>query len=254
MTLQKLTVHLTTIIFGAAIALVLVITGLLPVGTASADSDATLACVDQNGNGLIDKQEVIDVIAAYLWETPIPPPEPTPPATPTPTSTATPTLTPTPPPGDGTSRSKAWPYGYKFQAGNFDMQITSVDLDAWPEILEENQFNDPPDDGYRFVMWTMDVENVRGSVDESEYISYTDFELVGSRNVQYLPYGENSCGVIPDDLWVQLYRGGGTTGNVCFAVPTDETGLTFLYDTYHDDAEGELFSVEVWFKGLPPSN
>ena len=30
-TLQKLTVHLTTIIFGAAIALVLVITGLLPV-------------------------------------------------------------------------------------------------------------------------------------------------------------------------------------------------------------------------------
>ena len=50
-------------------------------------------CVDTNGNGAIDKAEVIAVINLYLFG---PAPGPTPTATPTPT-------------GDGTKRSTAWP-------------------------------------------------------------------------------------------------------------------------------------------------
>ena len=135
------------------------------------------------------------------------------------------------------------------------MQIVALDTDAWPEVQEENQFNDPPEEGDRYVMWTIEVENVRGSVDEYEDISYYDFEVVGEKNaVTYSPFSDG-CGVIPDPLGdllgAKLYKGGETSGNVCFSVPTDETGLTFLYDDSHDDAAGESFSVEVWFKGLP---
>ena len=204
-------------------------------------------CVDANGNGVIDKSEVITVINAYLFGPPAAP-EPTP--MPTPGPTVAPTPAPTPEPTqDGTTRSKAWPYGQRFQAGIFDMRVTDIDWDAWPEIRAENQFNDPPAEGYRFVMWTMNVHNVRGSNDESELVTDNDFGMVGSRNVQYYPYTEeNRCGVIPDELHEQLYRGGQTTGNVCLSVPTDETDLTFLYDTYQKDANGDSFTVEVWFK------
>ena len=132
------------------------------------------------------------------------------------------------------------------------MEITAIDWDAWPEIQNENQFNDPPASGYRFVMWTMDVENMRGSVDASEWAHEADFEMVGSRNVLYYPFSkENSCGVIPDELNAHLYRSGETSGNVCLSVPTDETDLTFFYEALHDDANGDSFWARVWFKGEP---
>ena len=132
------------------------------------------------------------------------------------------------------------------------MQITDVDWDAWPEIQAENQFNDPPSEGHRFVMWTMNVENVRGSMDESEWAREGDFEMVGSRNVLYYPFREeSSCGVIPDELDAHLYRDGQTTGNVCLSVPIDETDLTFFYEALHDDANGDSFWARVWFMGEP---
>ena len=136
----------------------------------------------------------------------------------------------------------------KFQAGILDMQIVAIDTNAWPEVYAENRFNDPPADGYRFVMWTLEVENVRGSSDEYERVSDVSFRLVGSNNVQYASFGsESRCGIIPDDLAESLYLNGTGTGNICLSIPNDEINFTFLYDTYHDDAYGDPFSVEVWF-------
>lgn len=223
------------------------------------------------------EDEAIAVLTAFIFQTPISQPEPMPTpsgtpvltpvptatstptskpaATPMPTSTPTPTATPTPTPvpGDGTSRSKAWPYGHKFQAGILDMQITAVDTDAWPEIQAENQFNDPPAEGHRFVMWTMNSHNVRGRSERGERIHESDFDLTGSNNVLYSPeYGsDNYCGVIPNELDSRLLRDGQTTGNMCFSVPIDETNLTLFYDEFQYDADGDLGRVKVWFKALP---
>ena len=156
--------------------------------------------------------------------------------------------------GDGTKRSSPISYGQRFRAGVFDMQITAVDTDAWPEIEAENQFNDPPPRGKQFVMWTLTVWNVLGSYDESETITESDFELVGNQGVKYQTFEDGViCGVTPNDLsYEELYRGGTVTGTVCFAVPVSEIGggLTLHYDDYQstDELTG---SVSVWFDALP---
>ena len=52
--------------------------------TVGADADCSLACVDQNSNGVIDKAEVIAVIVAYLFGDPLPTPDPASAPTPAP--------------------------------------------------------------------------------------------------------------------------------------------------------------------------
>ena len=96
--LKKIGIYLATAIGGAVIMLVLMVSGVLPIGTVAAEYDSPLACVDKNSNGVIDKGEVIAVINVYLFGDPLPTPAPTPTPTPGPTPTPAPTPTPTPEP------------------------------------------------------------------------------------------------------------------------------------------------------------
>jgi hypothetical protein len=66
--------------------------------------------------------------------------------------------------------------------------------------------------------------------DEPAVISDFWFYFLGSRDVVYSTFGERSCGVIPDSLYGDLYRGDYTEGNVCFQIPIDETDLRLLYE------------------------
>ena len=47
---------------------------LVSLQTVAASNDGSLACVDQNGNGVIDKDEAINVVLAFFSGEPIPPP------------------------------------------------------------------------------------------------------------------------------------------------------------------------------------
>ena len=47
---------------------------LVSLQTVAASNDGSLACVDQNGNGIIDKDEAINVVLAFFSGEPIPPP------------------------------------------------------------------------------------------------------------------------------------------------------------------------------------
>ena len=57
----------------------------------------------------------------------------------------------------------------------------------------------------------------------------SDFRLVGSSATLFSPF-EHSCGVIPDELEVKLFRGGVGEGNICFEVPVTESEMILVYD------------------------
>ncbi len=177
-------------------------------------------------------------------------------ATAVPEPTAQPTTVPTK--GDGSALSSPLPHGVKFEAGVFDMQITGVDRDAWPEIQAENSSNDAPAPGYGFTMWTISVENARSETEYAELITESKFYLIGSYGVVYRPLGLNGCGIIPDELFGLLHLGDKTEGNVCFAVPAGETDLTFLYhdshyDSGHSESHGYYIEASSWFRAEEPS-
>jgi hypothetical protein len=120
--------------------------------------------------------------------------------------------------------------------------VVDFNPDAWPVVLAENQFNDPPAPGKRMVMVRVGVTNV-GAEDEPAWISEAEFYSVGSYNVLHSTFGEESrCGVIPDGLADELFRGGHAEGNVCFQIPIDEASLRLLYE--HAWNEYIFFSVE----------
>jgi hypothetical protein len=75
------------------------------------------------------------------------------------------------------------------------------------------------------------------------WISNSDFHLIGSQNVRYSTYGQDSgCGVVPDLLTDGVYRGGTVEGNVCFQIPDVEVDLRLLYEYAWD--EYLFFAVE----------
>ena len=155
--------------------------------------------------------------------------------------TATPTPSPTPvPTGQGLSRQNPWPmdgscYG---PADGFCFGILSVDWDAWPEIQVENQFNDPPPDGHKFVMIEISLLN-QGNIERNSITGDTDSDVLGQgTNVVIRSTG---CGVIPNDLkWADVFPGGRVSGNICFVVPDEDISTLVLRWEYS-------FRDALWF-------
>lgn len=138
--------------------------------------------------------------------------------TPEPTATAVPR---------GRTRSDPLGAGETLVVGDLEIQVLSVDYDAWPKIRATNRFNDPPPTGQLFVMTTLSVTS-RGKSDSTTSISKHDFDLVGDAGVLYRPF-MNSCGVIPGELGATLYGGGKAQGNTCHAVRDDDDHLILVY-------------------------
>jgi hypothetical protein len=156
------------------------------------------------------------------------------PEPPTPTAPPPPTPTPTQPPV-GTRANPVSRGQNGLASDGWQIAVLDFNPDAWPVVLAENQFNDPPAPGNRMVIVRIAVSNV-GADKEPAWISSADFYFVGSHNVLYSTFGEESrCGVIPDELGEELFRGGYAEGNVCFQIPVDETNLRLLYEYAWDD-------------------
>ena len=108
------------------------------------------------------------------------------------------------------------------------VSLVSIVQDAWPLLEAENQFNDPPEEGRRFLLITLSVKNVSGGAEEVA-VRETDFKIVGSEGLLLTTF-RHGCGVIPDELGVSLFEGGETTGNVCFEVGQDERDFVLIYE------------------------
>ena len=175
-----------------------------------------------------------------------PTPEPT--ATPTPEPTATPTpeptATPTPEPL-GHSRDVPVSAGLSVETRDgLSIAIVSFTLDATSIVLDTNSFNDPPSEGNRFTIVRVRVQNIGGTANKESSLEESDFRLVGSSATLFSPF-EHSCGVIPDELGVKLFRGGVGEGNVCFEVPEGETDMVLFYEPLlsFDDSDRRWLQV-----------
>ena len=159
--------------------------------------------------------------------------------TPTPIFTPRPTQTPLPP---GLSlEMPVAPSGILKGVNGIELIVTGITEDAWPAVQAANQFNDPPEEGNRYYMVTVAVAYPAGSV--SVNISESDFKLIGDKRLVYEPY-DHSCGVIPDELSGELFAGGRTEGNICFQIPSDESGLILIYQPGFGSEERRFLSLD----------
>lgn len=134
--------------------------------------------------------------------------------------------------------------GTTARIGDWQVTITEVDLDATAVVLEENQFNDAPVPGRSFVLWTVEA-TYTGEESGTAWLDLS-WQVVGSAGNSFGSSFDDSCGVIPNDLFEQgeTFPGGVVTGNVCVSAETAQLdGGTILVE--------ELFGGSRTFFALP---
>ena len=204
-----------------AVALsVLVVLLLTRDAVAQESQPSPLHCVDSNGNGVIDISELFDVIDAYFGSSPII--HPTPAATPEPS--------PTPTHG---SRGNPVPLDTAFEVRNsetdhWEVTVLETTPDATNLVLNENQFNDPPEDGNQFFIAKVRAKYL--GTDSANFNGRLRLGALGDGGVLYTTSG-NSCGVIPDGLPNnELFTNGTIEGNVCWEIlSTDAESLLMVF-------------------------
>jgi hypothetical protein len=169
------------------------------------------------------------------------------------TTTTTTATTTTVPPTEGGTMDDPVPAGEWFPVGEWQIAVAGTDTEATEAVLTENQFNEPPAEGNRFVVWRVAVTNL-GSEPTQPAIGLS-FSSVGPSAVAY-DY-EATCGVVPDELssFRTLYPGGTIEGNLCWEVTdSDAESLLMLVDesfsfsggraVFAPAAAGEVLEVE----------
>ena len=135
------------------------------------------------------------------------------------TTTTTPVATTTTSdvPEAGTSLTSPASVGSVVEVGDWRIRVTGVTVDATAGIMEENEFNDPPEEGSQFFMANLEATYV-GSESSSFWVDMT-LKAVGDSKVAYESF-DSYCGAIPDDIndSGETFPGGTITGNVCWRV------------------------------------
>lgn len=145
------------------------------------------------------------------------------------------------------SRDEPIPFGEAGTIGEWSIRVARVDFDAVDDVMAENQFNDPPEPGHRFVLARIEATYL--GEETGNLFWDLSLKVVGESAVAF-GQSDPGCGVVPDDLLSvpEVFPGGSVAGNACWSVPeTDldslvlfaEPGLSF-------DQSREFFAL------LPP--
>jgi len=94
------------------------------------------------------------------------------------------------------------------------MTVTGAARDITDLVMTENQFNDPPPDGLRFI--GVDVTYTYSGTEVAAAYQVTT-KAVGDGNVEL----GSDCGVVPGevDTFSDVFAGGSVAGTICFVVP-----------------------------------
>ena len=150
----------------------------------------------------------------------------TPPTTEIPTTTLPPTTTV---PESGISLAAPALVGEAVQVGDWAIRVVAVTPDTTEAIAAENQFNDPPAEGKRFFMATLEA-TYTGTESSTFWVEMT-LKAIGASSVAYEAGFDTSCGVIPSEISNagEAFPGSTITGNACWAVDApDAASLTMI--------------------------
>ncbi len=142
------------------------------------------------------------------------------------------------------------PYGERVAAltyhkvgANWKTKVIGIDKNANAEIENENEFNDPPKDGYRYVMVRVRCKKVTSGEGDA-YWDLT-FRLYGKETKNYY---RPTYAVIPDDLAEEnsVGKDGYVTANVAFEVKNVDAKRR-LPLRVSDEAEWD-YKARVWYQ------
>ena len=154
-----------------------------------------------------------------------------------------PTATPPPAGGEeGATRANPVSLGAVGSAVQWDIQVLEVIRgdDAWDALLAASEWNDPPSDGFEYVLVKIATE--RTGDNEAKEIGSVDFDITGSEAVLY----ESPWLTNPDpELDAELLPGGTTEGWLSFIAREGEEDLILVYDEVWEwDDEPLYFALE----------
>lgn len=124
--------------------------------------------------------------------------------------------------GDGGAegtRENPLPPGVTFAVGEYEVQLGKTDTNANDVIAAENEFNEPPADGRRFVMVKATV-TYTGDASGTPWLDLS-FSFYGSDGNTFGSAMDDYCPLIPNPLedLNEMFPDASATGNVCVSVP-----------------------------------
>ena len=121
--------------------------------------------------------------------------------------------------------------------GGWQLTVTGPASDITDAVMAENQFNEPPPDGFRFV--GVNAVYAYGGEGTGNAFAVTA-RAVGNANLGL----STECGVTPGefDISADIFAGGSVTGTLCFVVPADSTGLV-VYATADLGTSSVMFAT-----------
>lgn len=143
----------------------------------------------------------------------------------------------------GTSRTEPAEFGVKIFEKPWEAEVLEIVRgdEAYEALMEANTFNDPPSDGFEYILLKLYVRNL-STVEEAKAIDGSMFHVTGEDNVLYrYPYV-----VEPEpELDARLYPGGDWTGWLAYEIAVGEENLLLAFGNVYDlGEEGRFLALE----------
>lgn len=133
------------------------------------------------------------------------------------------------------SRANPVAIGSFERIGDWFVRIDGIDLDATDRVLALDTFNDPPPDGFRYVL--ADVELAYAGRESSSFWLGLNWSGVGPSNVAVDTF-DASCGTLGGalDSGYDFYPNGRATGPLCLTVAEDQIDeFVLFFDTFGEE-------------------
>jgi hypothetical protein len=134
------------------------------------------------------------------------------------------------------------PVGQEAQVADWKVRVVGATLNATQTILDENMFNDPPEDGSQYVLVSLEA-TYNGQESSTFWLDMT-YSFVGGRGSTF----GTGAAVAPDSMTDQgeASPGASIAGNLLFEVASDQVsdGTLLLEKAFSFEETRVFFAVE----------